>query len=242
MQYPTGRELRNHPCAGLQMKDAGRWDPHLEELREAGAVLAVGNRSREGKKLIRALVFLLCYCQSLCSRAPKCLSTALINKFLQSIFNMNMWCFPSPNIMHSSLCPKQAQKLNYFNSSSSAQKRPAQTPQKETVWHILYFRSSIYLCPKLSSHSPLISISYFPHWQQYPYKSVPQLIPIKMLPALHLPCLLQSFTLEYFGSIIFSSILFGFCTKGVFVQRLVTTPPNLFYSNEYKHHFPNLSS
>lgn len=151
----------NHPCsAGRQMKDAGRWDPHLEELTEAGPLLAVGNRGTQGKELIRCLVSLLCYCWYLCSRAHKCPSTALINKFPQSIFNMNMWGFPSPNIMLSNLCPKQAKKLNYFfNSSFSAQKWPAQTPQKETMWHILYFLASIYLHPKLSSHSPLISIS-----------------------------------------------------------------------------------
>lgn len=43
------------------MKDAERWDPYLEELTEAGAVLAVGNGGTHGKEIIRGLISLLCY-------------------------------------------------------------------------------------------------------------------------------------------------------------------------------------
>lgn len=45
---------------------------------------------------------------------PQLYSTALISRFAHSIFNIKVRGFSSPNILHPSLCSKQAQKVNPF--------------------------------------------------------------------------------------------------------------------------------
>jgi len=131
-------------------------------------------------------------------------SIALITKFVQWLLQYESGRFSPSQHFASQLTLQTSSKAQSLFSFINLCPNPAcsDTSKRNYVIYILYFWPSTYLCPKLSSYSPLISISHFLHREQYPCKNVAQPSPGKMPPALHLPCL-HSFSLEYSGGINF---------------------------------------